>query len=78
MKLQTRKNTTEENEYIQMLIKEGESIYGSSDAEGHLVLDYVQTRLEAEGKRIKVPLVPGPLVGYNPFVENINNKKGET
>ena len=52
-------------------------MYGSSDAEGHLVLDYVQTRLEAEGKRIKVPLVPGPLVGYNPFVEIINNKKGE-
>ena len=52
-------------------------MYGSSDAEGNLVLDYVQTRLEAEGKRIKVPLVPGPLVGYNPFVEIINNKKGE-
>ena len=78
MKLQIRKNTTEENEYIQMLIKEGERMYGSSDAEGHLALDYVQTRLEAEGKRIKVPLVPGPLVGYNPFFENINNKKGET
>tara|TARA_B100000945_G_scaffold131906_1_gene105318 strand:- start:44 stop:277 length:234 start_codon:yes stop_codon:yes gene_type:complete len=75
MKLRIRKNTPEDNEYIQMLIKEGERIYGSSDAEGHLVLDYVQTRLEAEGKRIKIPLVPGPLVGYK--MVNINfNKKG--
>ena len=77
MKLRISKNTPEDNEYISMLIKEGELMYGSSDAEGNLVLDYVQTRLEAEGKRIKVPLVPGPLVGYNPFVEIINNKKGE-
>ena len=77
MKLRISKNTPEYNEYISMLIKEGELMYGSSDAEGNLVLDYVQTRLEAEGKRIKVPLVPGPLVGYNPFVEIINNKKGE-
>ena len=77
MKIRTSKNTPEDNEYIRILIKEGELMYGSSDAEGNLVLDYVQTRLEAEGKRIKVPLVPGPLVGYNPFVEIINNKKGE-
>ena len=77
MKLRISKNTPEDNEYIRMLIKEGELMYGSSDAEGNLVLDYVQTRLEAEGKRIKVPLVPGPLVGYNTFVEIINNKKGE-
>ena len=77
MKLRISKNTPEDNEYIRMLIKEGELMYGSSDSEGNLVLDYVQTRLEAEGKRIKVPLVPGPLVGYNPFVEIINNKKGE-
>ena len=63
MKLHIRKNTPEDNEYIQILINEGERIYGSSDAEGHLVLDYVQTRLEAEGKRIKVPLVPGTLAG---------------
>ena len=51
-------------------------MYGSSDAEGNLVLDYVQTILEAEGKRIKVPLVPGPLVGYNTMADIINNKKG--
>ena len=49
-----------------MLIKEGEDKYGKSDAHGHLVQDYVQTRLEAEGKRFKVPLIPGPLVGYKP------------
>ena len=62
MKLRISKNTPEDNEYIRMLIKEGELMYGSSDAEGNLVLDYVQTRLEAEGKCIKVPLVPVPLL----------------
>ena len=61
-----RKNTPAENKYIEMLIKEGENKYGKSDAQGHLVQDYVQTRLEAEGKRFKVPLIPGPLVGYKP------------
>ena len=74
MKLRISKNTPEDNEYIRILIKEGELMYGSSDAEGNLVLDYVQTRLEAEGKRIKVPLVPGPLVGYNTMADIINNK----
>ena len=64
--MKLRKNTTAENKYIEMLIKEGEDKYGKSDAHGHLVQDYVQTRLEAEGKRFKVPLVPGPLVGYKP------------
>jgi hypothetical protein len=64
--MKIRKNTPAENKYIDMLIKEGEKMYGKSDAQGHLVQDYVQTRLEAEGKRIKVPLVPGPLVGYKP------------
>ena len=66
MKIRMRKNTPAENKYIDMLIKEGERTYGKSDAQGHLVQYYVQTRLEAEGKRIKVPLVPGPLVGYKP------------
>ena len=64
--MKLRKNTTAENKYIEMLIKEGENKYGKSDAQGHLVQDYVQTRLEAEGKRFKVPLRPGPLVGYKP------------
>ena len=42
-----RKNTPAENKYIEMLIKEGEDKYGKSDAHGHLVQDYVQTRLVA-------------------------------
>ena len=66
MKLRMRKNTPAENKYIDILIKEGERMYGKSDKVGHLVQDYVQTRLETEGKRFKVPLVPGPLVGYKP------------
>jgi len=61
-----RENTPAENKYIDMLIKEGESRYGKSDAQGHLVQDYVHNRLVAEGKRVKVPLVPGRLVGYKP------------
>ena len=64
--MKIRKNTPAENKYIDMLIKEGEKMYGTSDKFGHLVQDYVQTKLEAEGKRFKVPLVPGPLVGYKP------------
>ena len=64
--MKIRKNTPAENKYIDMLIKEGERRHGKSDAQGHLVQEYVQTRLEAEGKRFKVPLVPGPLVGYKP------------
>lgn len=61
-----RKNTPSENKYIDMLIKEGERKYGKSDAHGHLVQDYVHNRLVAEGKRFKVPLIPGELVGYKP------------
>ena len=64
--MKIRQNTPAENKYIDMLIKEGERSHGKSDAQGHLVQEYVQTRLEAEGKRFKVPLVPGPLVGYKP------------
>ena len=64
--MKLRKNTPAENKYIEMLIKEGEDKYGKSDKVGHLVQDHVQTRLEAEGKRFKVPLIPGPLVGYKP------------
>ena len=64
--MRIRKNTLEENKYIDILIKEGERMYGKSDAHGHLVQDYVHTRLMSEGKRVKVPLVPGPLVGYKP------------
>ena len=64
--MKLRKNTPAENKYIDMLIKEGEKKYGTSDKVGHLVQDYVQTRLEAEGKRFKVPLIPGELVGYKP------------
>ena len=61
-----RKNTPAENKYIDMLIKEGESKYGESDAQAHLVQDYVHNKLVAERKRFKVPCIPGPLVGYKP------------
>ena len=64
--MKIRQNTPAENKYIDMLIKEAERRHGKSDAQGHLVKEYVQNRLEAEGKRFKVPLVPGPLVGYKP------------
>ena len=61
-----RKNTPAENKYIDMLIKEGEDKYGESDAYGQSVQDYVHNKLVAEGKRFKVPLIPGELVGYKP------------
>ena len=64
--MKLRPNTVEEDKYINLLIKEGERIYSKSDNDAHLVLDYVNTKLIGEGKRVKVPLVPGPLVGYKP------------
>ena len=64
--MKLRPNTVEESKYIDLLINEGERIYSKSDTDSYKVLDYVDTKLIAEGKRFKVPLVPGPLVGYKP------------
>ena len=61
-----RRNTPEENKYIELLIKEGEVLYGKSDKVSFKVLDYVNEKMIAAGRRFKVPCIPGPLVGYTP------------
>lgn len=64
--MKLRPNTAEESKYVDLLIKEGERIYSKSENDSHKVLEYVNTKLIAEGKRFKVPLIPGELVGYKP------------
>ena len=53
--MKMRPYTKEENDFINSLIKQGESIYGKTDAMGHLVVEYVQSEMIRLGKRVKFP-----------------------
>ena len=53
--MKMRPYTKEENDFINSLIKQGESIYGRTDAMGHLVVEYVQNEMVRLGKRVKFP-----------------------
>ena len=43
-----------EIELIESLIKEGEARYGKTEAQGHLVQDYVQREMIGRGLRVKI------------------------
>ena len=53
--MKMRPYTKEENDFINSLIKQGESIYGKTDAMGHLVVEFVQNEMIRLGKRVKFP-----------------------
>ena len=43
--MKMRPYTKEENDFINSLIRQGESIHGRTDAIGHLVVEYVQNEM---------------------------------
>ena len=53
--MKMRPYTREEEDFINSLIKQGESIYGKTDAMGHLVVEFVQNEMIRLGKRVKFP-----------------------
>ena len=53
--MKTRPYTTDQNDFINSLIRQGEAIYGKTDAMGHLVVEYVQNEMVRLGKRVKFP-----------------------
>ena len=53
--MKMRPYTKEENDFINSLIRQGEAIYGKTDAMGHLVVEYVQNEMVRLGKRVKFP-----------------------
>ncbi len=53
--MKMRPYTREEEDFINSLIKQGESIHGKTDAMGHLVVEFVQKEMLRLGKRVKFP-----------------------
>ena len=53
--MKMRPYTKEENDFINSLIRQGEAIYGKTDAMGHLVVEYVKNEMVRLGKRVKFP-----------------------
>ena len=53
--MKMRPYTREEEDFINSLIRQGESIYGKTDAMGHLVVEFVQNEMVRLGKRVKFP-----------------------
>ena len=51
-----RPHNKKERNTIKMLVKEGESIFGSSNCFGNVVQEYVQAEMIKRGLRVKVHL----------------------